>query len=235
MRGVPRARRAISWRRRRLERDAEDAGGALHDRDEVGGVVVVEAGDEAEAIAQRAGDEAGAGGGADEREARQLEADRTRRRALADDDVELEVFHRRVEHLLDRPRQAVDLVDEEHVAVVEVGEDRGEVAGAFERRAARDPQADFELGGDDARQRGLAEPGRAGEQDVVDRLPAPRAAPSMISRCSFRRGWPTNSSSRRGRRLVSSATSTGSAAGIEQLLLWSSARCPSRVAPWPGA
>ena len=33
-------------------------------------------------------------------------------------------------------RQAVDLVDEQHVAVVEVGEDRGEVAGPLERRAA---------------------------------------------------------------------------------------------------
>src|SRR5262245_7216574 len=33
----------------------------------------------------------------------------------------------------------------------------------------------------------------------------------MISRCSFKRGCPTNSSSRLGRRLVSSAASTGSA------------------------
>ena len=77
-----------------------------------------------------------------------------------------------IEHLLDRARETMDLVDEEHVAVVEVGEDRREVAGAFERGTARDAQADVELGGDDARQRGLAEPGRAGEQDVVDRLPA---------------------------------------------------------------
>ena len=155
-----------------LERHAEDAGGALDDRDEVVEVVVVEAGDEAEAVAQRAGDEPRAGGGADQREARQVEPDRARRRTLADHDVELEVLHRRVEHLLDRAREAVDLVDEQHVAVVEVGEDGGEVAGAFECGTAGDAQADVHLLGDDARQRGLAEAGRTGEEEVVGRLPA---------------------------------------------------------------
>src|SRR4029450_8883044 len=40
------------------------------------------------------------------------------------------------------------------------------------------------------------------------------AAPSRISRCSFRRSWPTNSSSRRGRSVVSSARSIGSADGL---------------------
>ena len=37
-----------------IERHAEDAGGALEDRDQILGLVVVEAGDEAEAVAQRA-------------------------------------------------------------------------------------------------------------------------------------------------------------------------------------
>jgi hypothetical protein len=155
-----------------LERDAEDARRALDDGDEVVGVVVVEAGDEPEAVAQRAGDEPGAGGGADEREAREVEADRARGRALADHDVELEVLHRRVEHLFDRARQPVDLVDEEHVAVVEIGEDGGEIAGALERGTAGDAQADVHLGGDDARERGLAQPGRAGEEQVVGSLSA---------------------------------------------------------------
>src|SRR5918994_6153379 len=40
------------------------------------------------------------------------------------------------------------------------------------------------------------------------------AAPSRISRCSLSRSWPTNSSSRRGRRVVSSARPIGSAAGL---------------------
>ena len=41
-----------------------------------------------------------------------------------------------------------------------------------------------------------------------------RAAPSRMSRCSFSCGWPTNSSSRRGRSVVSSAASTGSAPSL---------------------
>ena len=110
---------------------------------------------------------------ADERERRQRQADARRRRALADDDVELEVLHRRVEDLLDGPRQAVDLVDEQDVALLELGEDGGQVAGPLERRARRDVQGDAHLGGGDAGQRRLAEPGRPGEQQVVDGLAAP--------------------------------------------------------------
>ena len=104
MRGVPRARRAISIRALVVERHAEDARGAVEDRDEVVGLVVVEPGDEAEAVAQRPGDQPGARGGADQREARELEPDRARRGALPDHDVELEVLHRGVEHLFHRAR-----------------------------------------------------------------------------------------------------------------------------------
>ena len=106
MRGVPRARRAISQAPSASTLHAEDPGGPGDDVDEVVGLVVVEAGDEAEAVAERAGDRAGAGGGADEREARQVEADRPGGRALAEHDVDLEVLHRRVEDLLDDPRAA---------------------------------------------------------------------------------------------------------------------------------
>ena len=64
------------------------------------------------------------------------------------------------------------LVDEQHVAVVEVREDGGEIAGPFERRPARGVEARAHLVGDDAGQARLAEPGRAGEQHVVDGLAA---------------------------------------------------------------
>ncbi len=159
-------------RARLVDRHVEDPGGAHDDRLQLVVVVVVESGDEPEAVAQRTGDHAGAGGGADEREARQRQADARRGRALADDDVELEVLHRRIEDLLDGPGQAVDLVDEQDVALVELGEDGRQVAGAFERRTGRDVQVHSHLGGDDAGERGLAEPGRPGEQQVVDRLAA---------------------------------------------------------------
>jgi hypothetical protein len=55
----------------------------------------------------------------------------------------------------------VDLVDEQDVAGVHPGEDRGEVAGVGERRATGDAQRHAHLGGDDHRQRGLAEARRA--------------------------------------------------------------------------
>ena len=65
MRGVPRERRAISHAPSGVDRDAQDAGGAGDDRLELVVGVVVEPGDETEAVAQRSGDHAGARGGAD--------------------------------------------------------------------------------------------------------------------------------------------------------------------------
>ncbi len=66
----------------------------------------------------------------------------------------------------------MDLVDEQHVAVVEIGEDGGEVAGPFECGPARDAQRHAELGGDDAGQRRLTGSRRSREEQMVDRLPA---------------------------------------------------------------
>ena len=147
MRGVPREREAISADALGGELDAEQAGGAVHDQVELGGLVELEVGGEAEPVAQRPGQQAGAGGGADEGERRDLERDGGGARALADDDVDPEVLHRHVEHLLGRPGHAVDLVDEEDVAVVHAREDRGEVAGVGDRRAAGQPQRGAHLGG----------------------------------------------------------------------------------------
>ena len=132
MRGVPRDRRGDLPRAGVVDRDVEDPGGAHDDRLQLVVVVVVESGDEPEAIAQWTGDHAGPGGGADEREARQRQADARGGGALADDDVELEVLHRRVEDLLDGTGQTVDLVDEQDIALVELGEDGRQVTGAFE-------------------------------------------------------------------------------------------------------
>ena len=71
-----------------------------------------------------------------------------------------------------RALQAVDLVDEEHAARLERGEQRGDVALALERRAGGLHERHAELVGDDLRQRRLAQAGRAGEQHVVERLAA---------------------------------------------------------------
>ena len=137
MRGVPRPRRAMAARAGRLDLDAEDRRRAVDDRGQLGLRVEVEPVRRPEAVAQRAADPAGAGRGADDRERLEAQAERPRRRALADHHVERVVLHRRVEDLLDRAVEAVDLVDEQDVALVERGEDRGEVARPLDGRSAR--------------------------------------------------------------------------------------------------
>src|SRR5207249_11861574 len=61
--------------------------------------------------------------------------------------------------------------------VVEIRQDRGEVAGTLERGAAGDSHPRIELVGDDAGERGLAEARRTGEQEVVERLATPLRRP----------------------------------------------------------
>src|SRR3546814_16714340 len=57
-----------------------------------------------------------------------VDADRTRRRPLADDEVERAVFHRGIEDLLDNRIEAVNLVDEQHVMRLEICQQRGQIA-----------------------------------------------------------------------------------------------------------
>ena len=64
----------------------------------------------------------------------------------------------------------MDLIDEQHVPVVEVGEDRGEVTRSLDGRTARGVDADPQLARDDVGERGLAQAGRPVQQDVVRRL-----------------------------------------------------------------
>src|SRR2546422_9715937 len=84
----------------------------------------------------------------------------------------MELLHRRVEDLLDDAGQTVDLVDEQDGTVLEVRQDRGEIAGAFDRRPARDLYRNTELVRDHARERGLPHSRRTVERDVLERLVA---------------------------------------------------------------
>ena len=72
---------------------------------------------------------------------RQGQAHAARARPLADDDVDREVLHRRVEHLLDLPVEAMDLVDEQDIALIQVGQDRDQIALALDGRAGGDLDA----------------------------------------------------------------------------------------------
>ena len=136
------------------------------------GLVVPEPEGHPEAVAQRRRQQARARRRTDERERRQVDRERARCGSLPEDDVEAEVLERRVEDLLGRTVEAVDLVDEEHVARLDRGEDRGDVL-LLERRPGDRAEPDTELLADDLRQRRLAEARRPGEQDVIERLVAP--------------------------------------------------------------
>src|SRR5262245_14134982 len=155
-----------------VHHDAQDPGRPVHDRAEVLDGVVVQPGRETEPLPQRQRDAPRPRGRADEREPRQVEPDAPGARALAEHDVELEVLERGIQDLRDRARHPEDLVHEQDVALLEVGQDRREVARAVERRSRRRLEPDAELVGDDPGQRRLAEPRRSGEQEVVDGLAA---------------------------------------------------------------
>ena len=119
MRGVPRARRAISLAPSSAMPMPSTRAPRAHDALQFGHGVEIEPDRDAEAVAQRRREQAGARRGADQRELGEVDLHRARRRPLADDEVELEILHGRVEDLLDGRVEAVDLVDEQHVALFE--------------------------------------------------------------------------------------------------------------------
>ena len=172
MRGVPRARLAISRAPSSDNADLHHPRAALHDLEQFVLVVEIEPHRNAETVAQRRGEKAGARGGADQRELGEVDLDRARRRPLADDEVELEILHRRIEHFFHRRVEAVDLVDEQHVALLEIGEERRKIAGLGDDGPRGGLEVDAELARHDLRQRRLAQARGASEQHMVQRLAA---------------------------------------------------------------
>ena len=78
----------------------------------------------------------------------------------------------------------MDLVDEQHVARLQIGEQRREIARPRDHRPGGGAEADAELARDDLRQRRLAEAGRAVQQHVVERLaPRPRRLDEDAAGC----------------------------------------------------
>ena len=170
MRGVPRLREAITEAASGSRDTSKQAGRALDDRRQLVDVVEVELANETESVAQRRRHQARSRGRADQREVRQIESDRPRRGATADHDIEAQILHCRIEDLLDRPRQAVQLVDEEHVAVLEVGKSAARSPGRDSTGPDVTRKPDAHLRRHDARERRLAQPRRTGEEQMVRTL-----------------------------------------------------------------
>ena len=124
----------------------------------------------AEPLAQRRRDQPGAGRRADQRKLRQRNSDRPGRGPFADDEIEFEILHRRVQNFFHRRVEPVNFVDEQNIAGLQVGQNRREVASLGNYRPRGRPKADPELTRHDLRQRRLSETGRPVQQGMVQRL-----------------------------------------------------------------
>ena len=116
-----------------------------------------------------------------------------------------------IERLLDDVRQAVDLVDEEHLPALEVGEQRREVARPLEHRArraahGRTPSSFAMTCASDV----LPSPGGPQRSTWSSTSPRARAAAICTRRFSRTCSWPTYSSSVRGRSGASTRRSSSS-------------------------
>src|SRR3970282_2978933 len=118
-------------------------------------------------LAQGRSEQSGPRGRTDQRETFQIKLDRPRRRTLADHDVYLIILHLRIKHFLDYVIEPVNLVDEEHVAFIEIGEQSGEVAGALDDRPRGRPDVDAHIAREDVGERCFPQTGRTMEQDVI--------------------------------------------------------------------
>ena len=108
----------------------------------------------------------------DQGEVAKIDPDRPGGGSLVEHDVEGEILHGGVHVLLHDNGQAVDLVDEEDVAGIQVGEDPGEILGPRQRGAGGGVDLRPHLPRDEIRKRGLPQPRQAGEEEVVERLAA---------------------------------------------------------------
>ena len=91
--------------------------------------------------------------------------------ALADHQIKFVVFHRRIKLFFNRRIETMNLVDEKHVALLQVGQLADQVAGNLDRRGRRSNASTAPISlRDDVCERGFAKSGRAGEQNVIERF-----------------------------------------------------------------
>ena len=80
--------------------------------------------------------------------------------------------------------QTVNFIDEQHVAGVQICKNRRQIPGALNRGAACYADIVTHFGGDDARERRLAQPRRTVKQNVIQRF-APRRCRLHIDAQAF--------------------------------------------------
>ena len=127
---------------------------------------------QAEAVAQRGGQHPRARGRADEGESVECEVDRTSAEPAFDGEVDAEVFHGRIDELLDHAGEAMDLVDEQDLARFHVGQEGHQVSLLDDGRAGRDAHVGPHFVRDHVGEGGFSQAGRSVEQDVLERFAA---------------------------------------------------------------
>ena len=102
----------------------------------------------------------------------QLQTDRPRRRPLANDNIQREVLHGRVEHFFNHAAQSMDLIYEEDIPCSEIGQDCGQIPRAFNCGARGYLDAHTHLIGHYMRECGLSQARRTIKEDVIQGLAA---------------------------------------------------------------
>ena len=103
-------------RARRHNRHLQDAGRTRDNAFEFGNAVKLKPLHDAKAVAQRRGQQPGTGGCAHQRERWNIQFNGTRCGTFTDHDIELIVLHGRIQHFFNDRTQAMNLIDEQHIA-----------------------------------------------------------------------------------------------------------------------
>jgi hypothetical protein len=90
--------------------------------------------------------------------------------SLAYDEIQLEVFHGRIEDFFYHVVQAVNLVNEKNIARFQVSKDGGEVPGTFQHRSRGCPDVNVEFLGNDIGNGGFPEARKAVDKHVIKGL-----------------------------------------------------------------
>ena len=103
-----------------------------------------------------------------------MQVDRAGVDAFAQNDVDAEVLHRRIEKLLDRLGHAMDFVDEQDRSFFDVRQIGEQVLGRGQGRPAGDLHGNAHVAGDAGGEGRLAQARRAVQEDMAQRFAALR-------------------------------------------------------------
>ena len=103
---------------------------------------------------------------------RQIQADGTGRRFLAQHDIDGKILHRWVKHLFYLTVQAVNLIHKQHISLLEIVQNCSHLSRLLDGWTGSHLHVYTHLIGNDAGKRGLAQSRRAVKQHMIQRLPA---------------------------------------------------------------